>query len=214
MGVRIVASGRASQSYPGRRLGIYDITLTLSPETVSYPGDPAFRTTSHSSLAQGDPFNLTSIAMSSHLGTHVDACSHFVRGGATIDQAPLEALVGPAVVRHVEGRGAVGPDELVAACIPETTERVLLKIGSRWLSAVGAGWLVERGLKLVGTDGISIDALDNDDFPAHRRLLSAGILVVECLDLEGVPEGGYTLYCLPLKVAGGEAAPARAILVY
>ena len=164
-------------------------------------------------MAQGRPFDLTSISMSSHLGTHVDAVSHFVEGGPTIDHAPLELLVGPAVVRHLPGTGQVGREELEGTVLPQTTERLLLRMSPRCLSADGARWIVEQGLKLVGTDSLSVDASDSEDFPAHQLLLSAGILLVESLDLSEVPEKNYTLYCLPLKVAGAEAAPARAILV-
>ncbi len=192
---------------------IYDITLPLSSETLAYPGDSPFQVCSHSSMAQGRPFDLTSISMSSHLGTHVDAASHFVKGGPTIDQVSLQVLVGPAVVRHMQGAGQIGREELDAMGLPQTTERLLLRMSPRCLSADAARWLVEQGLKLFGTDSLSVDPLDSEDFPAHRLLLSAGILVVESLDLSGAPERDYTLYCLPLKVGGVEAAPARAILV-
>ena len=192
---------------------IYDITRPLSPDTQRYPGDPPFQLMSHSSLARGDPFELTSVAMSSHLGTHVDAPSHFVKGGATIDQLSMETLTGPATVRHIPGAGPIGPDELRGASIPPTCIRLLLRMAPRYLSPDGAKWLVEHGLKLVGTDSLSVDPIDSADFPAHRLLLSAGLLVVESLDLTAVPERDYRLYCLPLKITGAEAAPARAILI-
>ena len=192
---------------------IYDITRPLSPETETYPGDPPFQLMSHSSLAHGDPFALTSIAMSSHLGTHVDAPSHFVNGTTTIDQLSIEVLTGPATVRHIPGVGPIGPDELRGASIPPTCIRLLLGMTSRYLSPEGAEWLTERGLKLVGADSLSVDPIESVHFPAHRLLLSAGLLVVESLDLTAVPERDYILYCLPLKVTGAEAAPARVILV-
>lgn len=151
--------------------------------------------------------------MSSHLGTHIDAGSHFIEGGATIDRLPLEVLVGPATVRHILGSGPIGPNELTGANISRNIERLLLKMAPRFLSPAGATWIVERGLKLVGTDSLSVDSLESQDFPVHRLLLSAGILLMESLDLTGVPERDYTLYCLPLKIVGAEAAPARAILV-
>ena len=194
-------------------MAIYDITRPLSSETTTYPGDPPFRLSIHSSLSQGDPFDLTSIAVSSHLGTHVDACSHFIQGGASIDRAPLDALVGAAFVYEFQGTGPVGREELEGAGIPETTQRLLLRMAPRFLSEEGARWMLERRFQLLGTDAISIDSLDSEDFPAHRFLLSSGILVVESLDLTGVPARDYMLYCLPLKVVGAEAAPARVILV-
>ncbi len=192
---------------------IYDITRPLSTETATYPGDPPFAITTHASMDRGDPFELTSIAMSSHLGTHVDACRHFVSGGPSVDRILLETLVGPATVRHLEGTGPVGVEALQRADIPDGTHRLLLRIGPRCITLEAAAWLSERGVKLVGVDTLSIDPIENGNFPAHRLLLSAGIVVVESLDLASVPERDYTLYCLPLKVVGAEAAPARAILV-
>ena len=192
---------------------IYDITRPLSPGTKRYPGDPPFQLISHSSLAHGDPFELTSVSMSSHLGTHVDAPSHFVNGATTVDQLLLTVLTGPATVRHIPGAGPIGPDELKRASIPPTSIRLLLGVTPRYMSTEGAKWLVERGLKLVGTDSLSVDPIESIDFPAHQLLLSAGLLVVEALDLTAVPERDYMLYCLPLKITGAEAAPARAILV-
>ena len=204
-----------------RNLPIYDITRPLSADTPAYPGDPPFEITRHASLANADPFDLTSISLSSHLGTHIDAPSHFLPTGPTVDELSLELLTGPVTVRHLDGQGPVGAEELAMAAIPQSVKRLLLGLvatpdtsaSPRHLSEGGARWVADRSIVLLGTDALSLDPVPSVGFPAHRLLLSAGILLVESLDLSAVPQGDYTLYCLPLKVVGAEAAPARVILV-
>lgn len=222
MGPHIVASAAAGPILASHRnLPIYDITRSLSAQSPAYPGDPPFEITRHAALSNADPFDLTSISLSSHLGTHVDAPSHFVPSGATVDELSLEVLTGQVTLRHLDGHGGVSAEELARAAISQVTNRLLLGLVSapdasgsqRYLSEAGARWVADRGITLLGTDVLSIDPVPCVDFPAHRILLSAGILVVESLDLSAAPQGDYTMYCLPLKVVGTEAAPARVILV-
>jgi arylformamidase len=206
---------------------IYDISLLLDRRTTVYPGDPPVVRTTASALAAGDACELSYLAMSSHAGTHLDAPAHFIDGGKTIDRFPVEAFILPARVIGVPGTDAVRPADL-AAVDPKPGEALLLKTDNStqgrgpsgvfnpdhvYLSGEAAAWCVTRRLALVGIDALSIDAFRDDRFEAHRCLLSAGLLILENIDLATVPQGRFTLICLPLKIAGGEASPVRAVLL-
>jgi arylformamidase len=146
----------------------------------------------------------------------------------SVDALPLETLVGPAVVADLRGAEAIGPTELAALDRPAGVERLLCRTDNSdlWLKAAGefpedyvavtpegAMWLVERGLRLVGVDFLSVERHGPPDFPVHRTLLAAGVIVVEGLDLSRVEPGAYTFLCAPLKIIGGDGAPARALLI-
>lgn len=195
---------------------IIDVSVPLREGMVTYPGDPVVKLERAASIAEGSPVNLTRIDFGLHSGTHVDAPVHFLDGAEGIDQVPLDALIGPCEV--VEA-----PDltrESVARA-PEGVERVLFKTPNSelWasdefaedfarLDGDGARLLVERGVRLVGVDYLSVG-----DEAAHHALLEAGVVPVEGLDLRGVEPGPYELVCLPLRVVGADGAPARAVLI-
>jgi arylformamidase len=195
---------------------IFDVSVPLREGMVTYPGDPVVKMERASSIAAGDVVNLTRIDFGLHSGTHVDAPVHFIDGAAGIEEVPLEALVGAAEVVEV-------PDlsrESVARA-PEGALRVLFKTPNSELWARGefaeefarldgdaARLLVERGLRLVGVDYLSVG-----DEDAHQALLGGGVVPVEGLDLRGIDPGPYELVCLPLRVVGADGAPARAILI-
>lgn len=160
----------------------------------------------------------------------MDPPIHFVADGATIDRVALDVTIGPAVVVDMRGVRMIGERELEDVGVPEATERVLFLTdwSARWAEASptfptsytalaldGARWLVERGVRLVGTDFISIENADagRGTYPVHRELLGAGVVIVEGLDLREAPAGRYTLWCLPLKIRDGDGGPARAVLV-
>ncbi|MBM3924827.1 MAG: cyclase family protein [SAR202 cluster bacterium] len=203
---------------------IHDISLPLSPDTPIYPGDPPFRLRFHQRLEKGHPYTLSSIFMSSHTGTHIDAPSHFIQDAGSVETLPLNALIGPAYVCRV-GPGPISSATLESLGIPQATQRLLLRTRlSGWgsstesesgLLADAAQWLVERGVNLVGIDQLSIEGSSAGDrgYPAHHLLLGAGIVILEGLDLSSAPLGLRTLYCLPLKILKAEGAPARAVLV-
>jgi arylformamidase len=205
-----------------------DVTLSIRPGMLTYPGDPVVAIERASDMRAGDVSNLSVISMSTHTGTHVDPPIHFVDGGATIDQLSLDTLIGDAVVADMCGVATIGVRELEAAELPAGVDRVLFLTdwSARWAeespafpdavtcaSVEAARWLVERGVRLVGTDFISIEGTDDPTFPVHRTLLGAGIAIVEGLDLRDVPAGRYTLWCLPLKLRDGDGGPARVVLV-
>ncbi len=207
---------------------IYDVTLTLSPTLPFWPGDPPLETELLSSIEAGANANVTRLTMSVHSGTHLDAPRHFLPGGATVESLSLEILIGLAYVARI-------PDEvslldahvLEAAAIPPGVQRLLFKTrnSSFWAQGVrefqtdfvaipleGARWLLERGIRLVGVDYLSV-APFRKGLPTHRELLQAGVVILEGLDLSAVEAGFYELYCLPLKLAGADGAPARVVLL-
>ena len=190
---------------------IIDVSVPVRPGMITYPGDPEVRLERVSSIGDGDVVNLSRLDLGVHSGTHVDAPLHFVDGGASVETLPLDVLVGPCVV----------VDGLDPAAVPTGAERVLFKTtNSRlWeraefsedfvaLDAAAARALVERGVRLVGIDYLSIG-----DEEAHRVLLGAGVVAVEGLDLREVEPGEYRLVCAPLRLVGAEGAPARVLLL-
>ena len=195
---------------------IFDVSVPVRTGMVTYPGDPEVRLERASSIAEGATANLTRIDMGAHSGTHVDAPLHFLEGAAGAEALPLEALLGPCVVVEVAGLA-----ESDVAAAPEGAERILFKTPNSelWardefpeefarLDGAGASLLVERGVKLVGVDYLSVG-----DHDAHRTLLGAGVVPIEGLDLRGIDPGEYFLVCAPLKLVGSDGAPARVLLV-
>ena len=207
---------------------IYDVTLTISPDLVVWPGDPDIVAERVSKIEDGDPVNVTRLALSAHTGTHVDAPYHFLENGKTVEHLSLKLLTGRAYVVHLPDVDLITREVLEEAGIPPRTRRVLFKTkNSRlWtrknhktfntnfvaLDADAAALLIQRGVKLVGVDYLSVAPYE-DTVPTHTTLLEAGVIIVEGLDLSKVDPGRYTLYCLPLKIAGADGAPARALLV-
>ncbi|MGI9105686.1 MAG: cyclase family protein [Pyrinomonadaceae bacterium] len=209
---------------------IYDISVAISPETTPiYPGDPGLEIVSWSALARGDAANVTLLRFGAHTATHADAPAHFIPDAPTIAAMSLDVLIGEArVVELAETAQAIEASH-VTENVPAGTTRVLFKTRNSafwrdngnafredytYLTAEAAGALVERGVRLVGIDYLSVEKFKSDTFETHMRLLSAGIIIVEGLDLHGVAAGVYELMCLPLKIAAGsgDGAPARAVL--
>jgi arylformamidase len=175
-------------------------------------------------LARGDGVNVSRITLGSHSGTHLDAPRHFFARGTAVDALDLEILLGPARVCAVMSPTHITADDLRALQL-EGSRRVLFKTtnAALWdmpgfqsnyvaLTASAARLLVELGVALVGIDYLSIDAFERQDFPAHRILLGAGVLILEGLDLRAVPPGEYELIALPLLLQAGDGAPARVLL--
>jgi len=207
---------------------IYDISLTITPDLPVWPGDPALVLEQTMSISQGEVANVTRINSSVHVGTHIDAPRHFIDGGRTIEQLPLDILTGPCYVAQLpDGIEAITSEVLERTEITSEMKRILF--GTRnshlWargeskfqtdfvgITEDGAEWLVERGVQLVGVDYLSV-APYSDVIPTHLVLLRQGVIVVEGLNLSNVMRGFYDLYCLPLKIAGSDGAPARAILI-
>jgi arylformamidase len=205
---------------------IYDVSRPLHDGGLIYPGDPEIRVRSHSSIRRGDPANVSSLALGSHSGTHVDAPRHFIPGGIPVDAIPIERLIGPTVVLDLpDVETAIGAAELRRRDL-DGHRRVLLRTrNSRWpvtseftrdycaLAPDGAEYLLEREVELVGIDYLSIEPYGSLDFAVHHLLLEHGVVIVEGLELSAVPAGIYQLICLPLRLEGLDGAPARVVLI-
>lgn len=202
-----------------------DISIPLRTGMVHWPGDPPVSLELVSSIDAGDAANVTQIAMSAHTGTHMDAPLHFLPDGRAIDAMPFEAVIGRARVIEIQDKQCIRGEEISAHAI-QPEERLLFKtINSQrcWtsgdflkqfvhLNAEAASYLADRRIRTVGVDYLSVGAYGADGDETHRLLLRAGIWIIEGLDLSGVEVGQYELVCLPLRIADGDGAPARAIV--
>jgi len=206
---------------------IYDISHTLTEEIPRWPGDPPFEFRLISKISDGDKANVTHLTMVAHTGTHIDAPRHFIDGAPSVEEIPLESMIGPAVVLDLPDVELITVEVLEKAKLDADAERILFKTRNSKrrlmekkafetnyvsLSTEGAAYLVDRGVKLIGIDYLSISPFDNP-IPGHQILLKANVVIVEGLNLTHVGPGNYTLYCLPIKIAGADGAPARVILI-
>jgi arylformamidase len=202
-----------------------DVSVTLRSGMVSWPGDPPARFTHASDMMRGDPSTVSLLEMGAHSGTHMDAPAHFIRGSSGIDEMPLDAAIGPAWVILIRDRESIKIDELVQHAI-RPGDRILFRTRNSdhvWdtdsfvegfvsISPEAARYLAEQRVRLVGIDYLSVGGFHANGAEVHRALLEAGIWIVEGLNLKQVEPGPVELVCLPLKIAGGDGAPARALV--
>ncbi len=197
---------------------IYDISPPITPLLAVFPGDTPPSREVLLDMGRGDPLTLSTWRSTVHVGAHADAPSHYGRDGRTIEQQPLELYCGPCRVLHVDGR-LITPE-----MVPDLdTERLLIATGTypdpnQWnadfaaLSPDLVDHLGTSGVRLVGVDTPSVDPADSKDLPAHHRFLANNIAIIEGLVLADVPAGEYELIALPLRLAGFDASPVRAVL--
>lgn len=191
-----------------------------------YEGDPSVEIKAWSALANGNSSNVSFLHLGAHTGTHVDAPAHFIEGARKIDAVSLETLIGPArVIRVPDEVIEIGPDFL-AGCDLKQVTRVLFhtRNSNFWsegfrkdfthLAPEAAERLVALGVKLVGTDYLSIEKFHSGHHRTHLALLSKDVVIVEGLNLSDIEAGDYELICLPLRIAegSGDGSPARAVL--
>ena len=205
---------------------IYDISVPVVDGGLVYPGNPPIEIKPQQEVAKGGSSNVSSLSFGSHTGTHVDAPKHFFDSGATIDQVPLDVLMGPAMLICMnDDVMAVGETELRTHELKGHT-RVLIKTRNSgfirdrdfvkdytYLAPDGAEYLVSLGVRLVGIDYLSIEQFHSGHHKTHKTLLEKAVVIVEGLDLSAPPAGPYDLRVLPLRLAGLDGAPARAVLV-
>jgi arylformamidase len=210
---------------------LWDISRTLSNDLAEWPGDEPCRFRLTREKTKGESVNLGAISMSVHNGTHADARFHFDTNGESIEKAPLETYLGRAMVVDL-GQAFLDTKEKRLITIEDlrpfaeaiaATSRLLVKTG-RWrdstifpdkipvIAANVPAWLQKNGVKLLGLDLPSVDEIDSKSLQNHHALAGAGVAIIESLDLSNVASGIYHLAALPLKIAGGDGAPIRAIL--
>jgi len=206
---------------------IYDVTVPITNTMPVWPGDPPVQllSKSHESRDKTHVVTVTAITMASHTGTHIDAPFHMIQGGKRLNEFLLDILVGKARVLEIPALRSIGRAELEGVNW-DGVERVLLKTqnSAHWrdgkfyeefvyLEPDGAEFLVQRGVRLVGIDYLSIDKFQSPSHPTHFALLKKNILILEALNLKGVTPGEYTMYALPLNLQDADGAPARVILI-
>jgi arylformamidase len=208
--------------------GWVDVSATLDPATTPvYEGDAPMKFQFLKDMRKGDGFTLSVLSMGAHSGTHIDAPMHFIRDGMSVDRISLEPLIGPVrVIEIADGVQAIDVAELNRHSW-KGAERVFFRTRSSvrgWMKSSAfhrdfayiapdaAQVLVDAGVKLVGIDYISAEQFGAPAPLTHRILLGKGIPIVEGLALEGISPGDYDVVVLPLRVAGHEGAPARAVM--
>ncbi|HZY46145.1 MAG TPA: cyclase family protein [Anaerolineae bacterium] len=207
----------------------YDVSLTISNDLPTWPGDPSVSLQRVSDMDKGDGANVSRLDCGVHTGTHVDAPVHFVPGGSGVDTLSLDTLIGMCEVRRVPDEAkAISAEILEALQIPFGTIRVLFRTSNSaiWargenkfqtnfvaIDQSGAEWIVAHGIKLVGVDYLSVAPFDAG-LPTHDILLRAGVIPIEGLNLSQIEPGEYLLYCLPLKLKDADGAPARVVLIH
>jgi arylformamidase len=204
---------------------LVDVSVVLAPGLATYPGNPEFEITPVKRIANGDSSNNSRLVMGTHTGTHVDAPRHFFDDRPGVDSLPLELLIGRARVIDLPHRGGITEAHLAAAGLREDL-RILLRTpnSALWnshdgfhteyahLTEGGAKFLVDQGVKVVGVDYLSVEQFHKPGAPAHHMLLGNGVIIIEGLNLSEADAGQYEMYCLPLRVAGADGAPARVVL--
>ena len=203
---------------------IFDVTVPISTDMVVYPGDPPVKLDRRKVIGEKDSqANVTRYSFGSHTGTHVDPPFHFIEDGITVDQLPLELLMGR--VRVVEINSAIIDEAALGEFDFTADVRLFFKTRNSYLwnnskfakqfvyiTPQAARQLVDNGIKLVGIDYLSVEKFGFEKPETHLTLLGAGVVIIEGLDLREVEPGDYEMICLPLKIKNGDGAPARVVL--
>lgn len=211
----------------GVSMEIIDISVPLDQDLPIWPDSPGFHLESLQKIEDGADANISELRCDVHTGTHIDAPSHFVQDGTTVDGISLESTIGPATVKKVPADvKTITAKTLDALDISDDVTRLLLQTrnSSLWaesrsefrsdytaLAPGAATWIVNHGIRCIGVDYLSVQHF-GDDPSTHRILLQNEVVIIEGLNLSGVPEGEHELLCMPLKIADAEGAPARVAL--
>jgi arylformamidase len=201
---------------------IWDISPTISAGIPVWPGDTPFDASPTWEIRDGCPVHVSRMTMTTHLGAHTDAPSHYDPLGPSIDAVGLAPYLGPCRVIHCVGVRTVTPQD-VEGHLEGAPPRILFRT---YASAPQDAWdpdfpaiapetialLAARGVILVGTDAASLDPQDSKSLDAHHAVRRHGMAILEGVVLDAVPPGDYELIALPLKLAGMDASPVRAIL--
>jgi arylformamidase len=202
-------------------VALHDVSVPVNPGMIIYRRNPGVEVERALSIDGGDGANVSRLTMGVHSGTHIDGSLHFFNDGSGVNALPIDAMLGRCEVVEIADPGdAIDRDALEGAGVPAGTERLVLKTpNSRlWdldefthdfvrLDGSGAAWVLERGIRLIGIDYLSIG-----DHDAHVELLGNGVVALEGLDLRLIEPGPYELICLPMRLTDTDGAPARALL--
>lgn len=201
----------------------YDLSRVLTPRTAVFPGDTPVSVTQSLFVQRGDSCNLSSITMSVHAGTHMDAPRHYSDAGPGIDGVPLTLLIGPARVVTLAVTDAITLAAVQALDLRGVTRLLVHTRNSDvpddvfdhdlvYFTPDAAAWLGRQGVRLIGTDAPSVDPVASSELAAHHAFLRYGVIIIENLCLREAPDGDYEVMALPLRLADGDGAPARVVL--
>lgn len=202
-----------------------DITFPISNGMTTWPGDTSVQLHRNATIGvQGSDANVSSLSLSAHTGTHIDAPLHFIKGGKDITQIPLNDLIGYTKIFHITDPQQITFSELKELPIEEGDTLLFRTRNSdkNWISAPfmndyvylstnAARYLVRMGVRSIGVDYLSVGGMTNG-VDVHRILLNAGINIIEGLRLQDVVPGLYEFIALPLKIHGADGAPARVVI--
>lgn len=203
---------------------VFDLSIPIGEDMIVYPGDPLPVLKKVSTIEDGG-YDVTEMTLGTHTGTHVDPPAHIVRGGVTVDQIPLEQLIGACQVMnltHVKEKitaddlDSIGTSERIILLKTSNSFRLLSGVFDEdfvYLDESAAEWLVSMNVKTVGIDYFSVEEFGSKTAPVHRILFRGGIAVVEGLSLREIEAGDYVFVCLPLLIKDSDGAPARAIII-
>lgn len=206
---------------------IYDLTHPITPSTPVFPGDPSFTVDKVQSIEKGNSYNLCHLHFGNHMGTHIDFPAHVIKDGKTSSNYPIESFIGRGIIIEVPENSdntqlgitqefiqtqPIYPNDIVFF---KTSNSQLPhhKISEKfvYLSASGANELVNKKVKIVGIDYLSIDSLDDEKLPVHHKLLENNILIVENLNLKRIPSGRYSdIAIIPPNIPDLDGLPIRA----
>lgn len=203
---------------------IIDISRKISSNSTVYPGDGPLRLRSLCSIGPGCPCNITELGWTTHFLTHVDPPLHFIDGGSSLDEIPLDRFTGEAIVVEVKG-DSVEPEHFGSPLISSgSTVFFKTRNSIQWngiekfdenhvyISEAAAKEAVALGINMVGIDYISVDRFGDENYPCHRTLLSNNIIILEGIDLSQVSAGKYHFFAFPLRIEKGDGSPVRALL--
>jgi arylformamidase len=205
-------------------MSVIDISRTLNARIAVWPGDTPFSLIVNQERAKGATVNLTTLQLSAHTGTHVDAPHHFADDAPTMEEVSLDDYWGPAqVVTVSKDGGPLVPADFAGYDLSRAPRLLVHSAASRldptafperfvYPSPELADYLGAAGVRLYGTDAPSMDAADSKKLVGHEALRRNGIVILEGLELTAAPDGLYELVALPLKVGGGDGSPVRAAL--
>jgi arylformamidase len=205
---------------------IYDVSLPVRTGGLVYPGNPEIVIEPQQAISKGAGANVSRVSFGSHTGTHVDAAKHFFDDGQTVDQIPLEKLIGPSrLIAVSDDVMSVTADDLRKYDL-EDQKRVLIRTRNSsfnhetefhkdytFIAPDAAEYLVSIGAEVVGVDYLSIEQFHSGHHRTHRTLLEKSVVIIEGLNLRGVKPGDYEMVCLPIRLQGLDGAPARAVLI-